>query len=152
MQPLIITALSNELLLTQARILPAKGCIQQQDDYCYLKIDDEYIHSLFPLLQPCDHKINKPPYFEPPKEAGAHISVIYPTEYTPLKPEYAHQQHYFSISGLIKAGLGIKNYFALAVNAPTLTDLRIAHQLAAKPLFKAQPIVFHITIGMSINQ
>lgn len=152
MQPLIITDLSNEILLAQARALPATGCIHQQADYCYLKIDDEYIHSLYPLLLPYQQKINKPAYFEPPKEAGAHISVIYPTEYTQLKPQYANQQHCFSISGLIRAQLGTKNYFALAVNAPTLADLRIAHKLAAKPFFKAQAIVFHITIGMSISQ
>lgn len=151
MQPLMITSLKDETLLQHASTLPATGYIQQQLNYCYLKIDDKYVHELYPLLR-SHGSINKPPYFHPPKDAGAHISVIYPAEQTPLEPGYLGQTHRFTVIGLIKAQYAIQDYFALAVHAPTLTHLRTAHQLTVKPVFKGQPIIFHITIGIRTNK
>lgn len=147
---LIITELSCETVLKKVNALSEEGLLQQRNNYCYLKIDDNYIHFLHPMLGVYGH-IDKPAYFNPPDDVGAHISVIYPEENIKLLQSNVGQKHSFSISGLIKARYGLKEYFALSVVSPSLATFRQNHFLAPKPTFKGQQIVFHITIGVRNN-
>lgn len=147
MAQLIVTEFFDEALLAQAKSLSTEGYIVEHDTYCYLKIADNYIHLLHPMLT-SHGAIAKPPYFHPPKEAGAHISVMYPAEDMIVQQQHVGQKHHFEVLSLIKAQYGLKEYFALAVHAPSLAYLRQVHGLKPKPRFKGQPIVFHITIGM----
>ncbi|MBX9704483.1 MAG: hypothetical protein K2X39_10055, partial [Silvanigrellaceae bacterium] len=142
-----ITELSCTAALQRAKTLETEGHIQQRENYCYLKIDDNYIHLIHPLLAAFG-PINKPAYFTPPEDVGAHISIIYPEEKMKLLPHNVGQKHTFLIDGLIKAKYGVKEYFALSVISPSLTAFRQAHHLRPKPTFKDQEIIFHITLGV----
>lgn len=145
-EKIILTELAGDNVLHVTQRLTAEGVIQQRDNFCYLKIDDDYIHLTHPLLNEYG-VIEKPAYFIPPDDVGAHISIIYPEENK--VPQMAiEQKHHFSICGLLKAQYGSKEYFALAVHSPSLTAFRQKHHLAAKPRFKGQEIFFHITIGV----
>ena len=139
--------LSDEPLLRLAKTLDATGVIHQEDDYCYLKVNDAYILMLHPLLSKYG-AISKPPYFEPPNDIGAHVSVIYPEEQVTVWHENQGQQHRFTVCGLVKAQYGAKEYFVLSVRAPSLAAFRERLELCSRPIFKGQEIVFHITIGI----
>jgi len=145
----ILTELPNEIVVATANTLESKGWIEQSDDYCYLKIDDRFIHAIYPLL--ADYGgVEKPDYFNPPDYVGAHISVIYPEERTRLYPENIGQIHLFNMGNLIKAQYGSTEYYALSVTSPSLSNLRHAHHLSPKPTFKGQKIRFHITVGVKM--
>lgn len=146
-EQLFITELVCDQALHRATALSQEGLIVQEQDYCYLKIDDNYVHDIHPLLGLFGN-VEKPNYFTPPHNVGAHISIIYPEERIRLSSENVGQRHAFSISGLIKAQYGMKAYFALAVTSPSLALFRQKHYLQPKPTFKGQQIVFHITIGV----
>ncbi|MDP3706285.1 MAG: hypothetical protein Q8R24_10355 [Legionellaceae bacterium] len=145
----ILTELSNSMIINTAKTFDAKGWIQQNDDYCYLKIDDRFIHSIYPLLAEYGD-IEIPDYFNPPDHVGAHISVIYPEERVRPSPENMGQIHTFHVCKLIKAQYGLTEYYALSVESASLNGLRRTHQLSPKPTFKGQKIMFHITVGVKI--
>jgi len=146
-EKLVITELANPEILRCVNDLPNTGVVCQTVDYCYLKIDDAYIHRTYPLLSQYHH-IDKPDYFNPDNEIGAHISIIYPEENVALSSSTVPQIHTFSVKRFMKAKYGQKEYFVLTVAAPSLTAIRKGYHLPAKPIFKAQAIVFHITIGV----
>ncbi|STX40312.1 Uncharacterised protein [Legionella donaldsonii] len=145
-EKIIVTELAGERVLQVTNQLAAEGVIQQRDNFCYLKINDDYIHHTHPYLNEYG-VIEKPAYFIPPDDVGAHISVIYPEEAN-VPQRVVGQLHSFSICGLLKAQYGSREYFALAVSSPSLTTFRQNHHLAEKPIFKGQEIFFHITIGV----
>ncbi len=65
--------------------LNPKGVLQYDasTDYCYLKISDNYIYDIFPLLKESakSEKLQMPDYFSSEKgNIGAHISLVYPKE------------------------------------------------------------------------
>ncbi len=73
--------ISNPTLLAYAKNkLLLEGTLKQNKDrtYCYLKIQDDFIFKLFPLIQ--ESGLSIPNYFPPRYDTGAHITVIYPTE------------------------------------------------------------------------
>lgn len=139
--------LSCKTALNKAGTLKTEGLLEQSDDYCYLKIDDDYIHLIHPILS-AHYDVDKPDYFRLPEDVGAHISVIYPEENVTLNREHIGQKHFFRVDGLIKAKFGLKEYFALSVTSPTLAVFRQKYDLDPKPTFKGQQVVFHITVGV----
>lgn len=145
-EKIIVTELAGGRVLHVTQRLTAEGVIQQRDNFCYLKIDDDYIHLTHPLLNEYG-VIEKSAYFIPPDDVGAHISIIYPEE-DKVPQTAVGQLHSFSICRLLKAQYGSREYFSLAVSSPSLTAFRQKHQLAEKPTFKGQEIFFHITIGV----
>ncbi|MDP3561209.1 MAG: hypothetical protein Q8R83_03420 [Legionellaceae bacterium] len=145
---LVLTELQNPLILNQAKALEGKGWIEQTEDYCYLKITDDYIHSIHPILTEYHRHIEKPDYFNSPDAAGAHISVIYPEEKTIPYIENIGQIHTFQICKLIKAQYDLVEYYVLSITSSSLAVLRQTHHLSAKPVFKGHEIMFHITIGV----
>lgn len=146
-EKMIISELTNPAILECVKGLATTGVIHQSEHYCYLKIDDEYIHRAYPLLAEYSH-IHKPDYFSPNNNIGAHISIIYPEEDVTLHNIHPGQIHSFTVVGFMKAKFGHKEYFVLAVEGASLTALRRQHQLSAKPVFKGHNIVFHTTIGV----
>jgi hypothetical protein len=141
------TTLSDDSILTFAKKLSSQGIIQQDDDYCYLKLDDCYINSIQPMLKRFGD-VEKPPYFEPPYNVGTHISIIYPEEKTPVPSTCVGQLHTFEIQALITASYDFREQYILVVTSPTLARFREMHALSPNPTFKGQKIQFHITIGI----
>lgn len=143
-----IIQFSNPIALHTAKTFCTTGIIHVQGQYCYLKVDDEYIHSIYPLL--AQHALlEKPSYFTSADDIGAHISIIYPEEHITVQEKYHHQVHPFSITGLITACYENTTYYALSVVSPSLVTLRRQHLLASNPTFKGQEIVLHITVGVA---
>lgn len=133
--------------MAAVKSLPTTGMIQIRQKYCYLKVDDQYIHHAFPTLA-AHFRMSKPKYFLPHDDIGAHISIIYPEEQVTLQPLFAGQIHSFHVKGLLKACYSEQIYYGFAVDAPSLIGIRSHHQLGSMPTFKGEKILFHITIGV----
>src|SRR4051812_13982181 len=89
---------------------------QTADGFIYLKVTDDFIHQLFPLLPESEKKI--PDYFTGQSPIGAHISLIYPEEKRiSSKVKELGQRISFEVTGLFKAILNEKTYFALEINS-----------------------------------
>src|SRR5262245_55038877 len=68
----------QEVLNYAQENLPKEGqLIVKSDGFGYLKVDDDYIHTLFPMLGLEEEGFKKPPYFRTEEAPGAHISVFY---------------------------------------------------------------------------
>ena len=153
MEPLerfVFTELPDQSVIEIAASLNTEGTMQQRGDYCYLNIDDGFIHQIHPLLAHYE-RIEKPDYFNDPNPIGAHISVIYPEEMVRVLPSQLDGIHRFSVSGLMKAQYGTKDYFMLSVIAPSLSAFRQLQYLSSRPIWKRQEIMFHITVGVRDN-
>src|SRR3984957_5008356 len=90
-------------LLEVVRNLPQVGKIKIAAGYfSYLNIDDNFIHSIYPLL---DYPgIVKPDYFSAETGyIGAHISITYPEENTQLNQDEENKPITFSAVGLFSA-------------------------------------------------
>lgn len=113
---------------------------QQPDGYAYIKVDDDYIHKLFPLLH--TNTFEKPPYFRRADSPGAHISVIYEDEHQKLHE--VGTRFSFTLKDIVevhpKAGL---SFIVLQVSSPELESLRKKYGLS--PLLKGHE--FHITLA-----
>ncbi|HJD63274.1 MAG TPA: hypothetical protein LFW14_07015 [Rickettsia endosymbiont of Degeeriella rufa] len=68
---LIFQKLDNPELIKVAKTL--------KKNYAYLKISDDFIHKLYPLI--AEHEnLQKPGYFSEQCNIGAHITITYPNE------------------------------------------------------------------------
>lgn len=114
--------------------------VQQSDGYAYIKVDDDYIHRLYPLLNTSTYE--KPPYFRRKDAPGAHISVVYEDEHQQL--DEAGKHFTFTLKNIVevhpKKGL---SYIVLQVSSPELENLRKKYGLS--PLLKGHE--FHITLA-----
>lgn len=145
---LIFTELPDAEIIKSIEGLSLKGWIEQTPHYCYLKIDDRFVHQTYPYLHTLDARIQKPDYFDSPNAIGAHVSVIYPEEHVTLMLENVGQIHDFKVCKLIKAQFETSAYFVLSVASPSLNRLRQMHHLSIHPVFKGYAIMLHITIGV----
>jgi hypothetical protein len=137
---LTIEPLPSHVLVEEAKSLNDSGIICQEGDYSFLQVEADYINLLYPKLAR-HYAVERPRY-------GAHISLIYPEEASSLRASELGQVHNFSVKGLAKATLDFKEYYILLVLAPTLTSLRQSYNLDPRPMYKANRIDFHITIGV----
>lgn len=114
--------------------------IQQADGYAYLKVNDDYIHKLFPILNV--KGFTKPPYFRRPDAPGAHISIIYENEGVRLKE--TGQKFSFVIKDIALVNPNKDtSYIILTLEAPELEKIRMSYGLT--PKLKGHE--FHITIA-----
>ena len=143
----IFTELSDQSVIDMTETFDGEGYIHQRGDYCYLDIDDRYIHKIHPMLAQYGC-VEKPDYFSVSDGIGAHISVIYPEEMVKVLPSSVGQKHVFSVCALVKVQYGLKEYFVISVTSPSLSAFRQIHYLSPRPIWKGQEIVFHITIGV----
>lgn len=92
--------ISNPTLLKYAKKkLPLQGTLKQDNtgSYYYLKIHDDFIFKLFPLIK--EPGLSIPDYFLPRYDIGAHISVIYPEEMLLEKINIDELEQPFSLWG-----------------------------------------------------
>ena len=131
------------LVLWAQEHLPQKGDLKEgSDGYVYLKVDDNYINQLFPMLN--EPEYIKPPFFRRPDSPGAHISVFYVDERRRTGPIAEIGKTYnFKISTFSFVPPKTKEYAVLEVLSPELEQLRMKYNLS--PLLKNHE--FHITIG-----
>lgn len=150
---LVIKPIQNTELVQAAQALPATGALELRGLYSFLRIADNFIHDLYPLLSADSGfdpgaPIIKPDYFSPPNDIGAHITFAYGEEDTVLDIGDLGQEHSFTVQGLYSALLGDKEYFVVTVLSPSLTDLRAKYNLHAQPQYKNNRIDFHVTVGI----
>ncbi|MCD6040033.1 MAG: uncharacterized protein K0S27_1433 [Gammaproteobacteria bacterium] len=142
----IIKDLNISQLANALSGLATKGRLAISDNnLVYLDISDHYINRLFLFLE--NQKIKKPDYFGI-GGIGAHISVIYPEENIGINRDDVDKEHEFKVKSAFTAEIGLKKYYALKVDAPSLLLLRRKYHLSDMLPFKGYSISFHITIGV----
>lgn len=114
----------------------------KSDGFAYLKVDDEYIHTLFPMLGLEEDGFKKPPYFRSKEAPGAHISVFYEKEH--VFPEEIGQYFHFKLKQIVIVKPSKDtSYAVLQVEAPELENLRKKYGLSPK-LFGHE---YHISLA-----
>jgi len=146
------TQLNNPELLAYAKHkLPLHGILKQDETkpYCYLKISDDFIFQLFPLLN--EKNIAIPEYFPPKQSGGAHISIMYQNEMEEKEIRMLDelgQAFTFEILDLGVIQAFYKTFFTLIVSSPALEQLRIKYGFQNRLNFHGLLVPFHITIAM----
>ena len=138
-----INPLWDEAVKYAKEHLPTDGqLVLKFDGYVYLKVDDRYVHSLFPMLGLKEIGYDKPPYFRNKEAPGAHISVFYENEH--IKPKEVGQYFHFTLKDIkiINVVDGV-SYAILEVESPELEKLREKYGLPAKLLGNN----FHISLA-----
>lgn len=146
-EKIIISNLSNPRLIKKANTLNNQGVVKQDNGYCFLKINDDFIHELHPELNQFG-EFEKPDYFNTPQEIGAHITIIYPEENVSIQAYDLGQMHTFYAKKLMKARLDSKEYIVVLIESPTLIEMRAKYQLPPQPTYKSNEIDLHVTIGV----
>jgi len=138
----ILHRLDNQTLIEVANKLPRSGILIRDGDYAFLKISEDYIEKLFPLLEGHE-KLYKPLY-------PAHISLIYPEEECYVSDSDVGSLHSFELLDLYTTQLFGKHGWLMTVSAPSLEQLRKKYNLPKKLCYKGHRIVFHITIAQDM--
>ncbi len=122
---------------------PQEGVLMKNGyGYVYLKVDDAYIHELFPMLGLEEEGYEEPPYFRSRRSPGAHISVMYEAEGVSLVE--VGKKYSFTLEDIVIVKPTWDTYYAvIQVRAPELEALRAKYGL--KP--KLQGHDFHISIA-----
>lgn len=123
--------------------LPQEGVlIQKSDGYVYLKVDDNYIHKLFPRLGLREKGYREPPYFRASDSPGAHISLFNADEQ--ITPEETGQTIPFQLKRIVIVKPAKDTHYAiLEVEAPELEAIRKKYGLNPK----LQGHEYHITLA-----
>lgn len=123
--------------------LPQQGrLVAASDGFVYLKVDDAYIHTLFPMLGLAEEGYKEPPYFRTSSAPGAHISVFYVNEH--IIPEEAGEVFHFELQQIVIVHAGKDAAYAvLQVESPELEALRQKYGLSPK-LFGHE---YHISLA-----
>lgn len=143
--------IDNPVLLKYAKDkLPLQGILKQNDtgSYCYLKVHDDFIFELFPLIK--EAGFSTPEYFMPTCDIGAHISTIYPEEMFSEKMsiDELEQSFSFEINNLVGVTVFNKTFFALTVTSPSLEQFRLKYGFPTKLNFRGLIVPFHITVAI----
>lgn len=111
--------------------LPLEGKLVEKDGFFYLKVDNEYIHTLFPMLELSEKGFKEPPYFRSKNSTGAHISVFYKDEY--ISPEEIGKTFHFELKQIVIVQVSKEaSYAVLQVVSPELEELRKKYGLSPK--------------------
>lgn len=141
-----------KLLKCAQELSPSGLSAVSENNLFYLKIDDAYIHHLFPLLTTAllaTEKITKPKYFGE-KSAGAHITIAYPEEIKKINAEDLAKKHNFRIKTIISTEIAEKTYYVLLLESSSLLELRREYGLSDLLSFKNYSIGFHITVATRV--
>ena len=134
---------SEEVIRYANENLPLHGrLIVTEEGFGYLKVDDAYINTLFPMLEISEKGYRKPPYFRSKESPGAHISVFYVDEQ--IHPQEIGQTFPFTLKrvAIVHASRYAK-YAILEVESKELERLRQKYGLS--PKLKGHE--FHITLA-----
>lgn len=141
-----ITPLKMPRIIKTAGYLSSQGNTELTENNLFcLKIEDNFIHQLFPLIQ--DNHVKKPNYFGE-RSIGAHITIIYPEENKKIDKNDIKKEHSFFVKDFVTAEIGEKIYYVLLIDSPSLLKLRKKYHLPDLLSFKGYSIPFHITIGV----
>lgn len=112
--------------------LPHEGrLVRKPDGYVYLKVDDDYIRKLFPLLEVAREGYREPPYFRTREAPGAHISIFYVDEH--VDPKELGQTFHFDLEDIaVVRPSRTVSYVVLQVKSPELEKLRQKYGLPPK--------------------
>lgn len=122
--------------------LPHEGVLTKNPDgYIYLKVDDDYIYALYPLLDIKKEGFREPPYFRRKNSPGAHISIFYANDH--VNPTELGQKFHFIPQRVVRVKNSKAEYVVLEVQAPEIEKLREKYGFPA--LLKGKE--FHITIA-----
>jgi len=138
-QPSLVTEASTavypswqEVVEYAGENLPLDGHLMMKSGgFVYVKVDDEYIHTLFPMLGLNEEGFKKPPYFRSSEASGAHISVFYEDEN--IMPEEIGSTFTFKLKRIVivQASKYVQ-YAILEVESPELEKLRKKYGLSPK--------------------
>jgi len=154
MTPIEYSVLDNSQLLNAAIALPNTGILKVDPiySYCYLKVHDDFIHTLFPMIG--EENIQMPDYFsERTSFLGAHISLVYPNESkskeikSDIMNDKIDHAHSFQVVSLIKAKVYSKIMVGLVVDAPSLEQIRKKYGLSSELNYNGVIVPFHITLA-----
>lgn len=124
--------------------LPQEGILILKDEkgFTYVKVDDDYIHALLPLLELEEEGFREPPYFRGKNSPGAHISVFYEDEN--VIADEIGQTFHFTLEQIVivKTSKNV-SWVVLQVKSPELEALRVKY--GKSPLLHGHE--FHITLG-----
>lgn len=110
--------------------LPLEGkLVIKSDGFVYLKVDDGYIHALFPMLELSKKGFKQSPYFRSKDSPGAHISVFYADEN--VVPKEVGQTFHFTLKDIVIVHANkYESYAILQVESPELEKLRKKYGLS----------------------
>lgn len=133
----------SEVVNFAQKNLPQEGIIiQKSDGYVYLKVDDNYIHTLFPMLGLQEEGYTEPPYFRSSDSPGAHISLFNADEQ--IIPEETGKSFPFKLNRIVIVKPAKDTHYAiLEVEAPELEAIRKKYGLNPK----LQGHEYHITLA-----
>lgn len=134
----------NSSILKEAEKLPKTGILKQRKNYVYLALDNQYIHSLYPIIENFDNKSQKPPYFRKDDPIGAHVSVMYEEETANLNIEEVNRSFNFTLNKLKLVESKGKPYYVLEIESPELEKLRLKYGLTKL----LNGFKFHITVAI----
>jgi hypothetical protein len=145
----------SDFLSDSLKALATVGKLKLLDgNYLYLDVSNDYIHTLYPLLENnIKEKVSQPNYFTDEKNhIGAHASVIYPEEKSIQNISGCLGKYYdFTVQGLFVKDVHAKRYYALKIQSPELLTLRQQNQLPNELNFRGNNISFHITLAVLRN-
>ncbi len=122
--------------------LPHEGkLVVKPDGFVYLKVDDNYIHTLFPMLGLGQKGFREPPFFRAPQSPGAHISVFNEAEH--ILPDELGKTFHFEPTKIVIVKTSTDTYTVLQVRSLELEELRKKYGLSPK----LQNHDFHISIA-----
>lgn len=123
--------------------LPNQGILKQAPDgYVYLKVPNNYVYRLFPLVK--EKRFIIPSSIQRHTKIGAHISVIYKKEASKIGPIKELGKSYSFLPKKIKhVRTGSKEYIILEVESPELETLRRRYGLSSRLMNHP----FHITLA-----
>jgi hypothetical protein len=127
--------------------LPLEGVLTRKSDgFVYLKVDDQYIHKLLPMLG-LDKHFHEPPFFRSPEAPGAHITVFYADEH--IDPKEVGQTFHFTPKKIVVVHADRhSDYAILQVDAPELEQLR--QKYGKKPKIIGRE--FHISLAKKTHR
>lgn len=123
--------------------------MKKDNGFHYLDIPNNFVHSLFDLID--EENISKPPYFSGKKgrDAGAHISVISDEEGKDLEVKEVGEYFNFSIGDFYsvkpEGWKEMERVYFLEVDCPEIKKLRKKYKLPETYLDRGHE--FHITIA-----
>ncbi len=131
----------NAVKYAQDNLSLAGQLVLNPDGFVYLKVDDNYIRTLFPMLNLKKEGYREAPFFRRNGSPGAHISIFYHHEH--ISPSQVGQTFHFEPMKIAIVRSKDKHFVVLQVNSPELEKLRESYGLSPK-LFGHD---FHISIG-----
>jgi hypothetical protein len=133
----------QEIVEIKIRDLPTHGILEQTNaGYIYLKVSDEYVHRLFPIVREPGFKM--PAAIRRNSRVGAHISVFYESEGKLILPvEELGRVFFFEPKEIKVVRQRNKDYIILDVDSPELEKLR--QRYGFSPLLFGHR--FHITLA-----